>query len=97
VAVVDLKSMLTGADSVLVCARVDFDDALGADDVERTCVRLDEELRKRFSDVEEVFVEPVPRGDPELRRAVLERYGDLLSEWQREHDDAAGRGTSVRT
>ncbi|MHC1559414.1 cation diffusion facilitator family transporter [Actinomycetospora sp. C-140] len=88
VAVVDLKSMLTGADSVLVCARVDVVDTLGADDVERVCVRLDEELRERFNDVDDVFVEPVPRGDPALRRAVLERYGDLLSEWQREHDAA---------
>jgi divalent metal cation (Fe/Co/Zn/Cd) transporter len=96
VAVVDLKSMLTGADSVLVCARVDFVDDLGADDVERTCVRLDEELRERFNDVDEVFVEPVPRGDPDLRRAVLERYGDLLADWQREHDAAQGRVTSAR-
>ncbi|GAA4786006.1 cation diffusion facilitator family transporter [Actinomycetospora chlora] len=96
VAVVDLKSMLTGADSVLVCARVDFVDDLGADDVERTCVRLDEELRERFNDVDEVFVEPVPRGDPELRRAVLERYGDLLADWQREHDAAAQRVTPAR-
>ena len=76
-AVVDLQTMLLGADQILVCARVDFDDSLGASDVERACVRLAGELHGRFSDVNEVFIEPVPRTDPELRAAVLARYGDL--------------------
>ena len=76
-AVVDLQTMLLGTDQILVCARVDFDDALGASDVERACVRLAGELHARFTDVDEVFIEPVPRSDPELRAAVLARYGDL--------------------
>jgi len=74
-AVVDLQTMLMGTDHVLVCARVDFDDALGAADLERACVRLAEELSERFADVAEVFIEPVPRTDPKLRAAVLARYG----------------------
>jgi cation diffusion facilitator family transporter len=74
-AVVDLMTMTVGADQVLVCARLDFDDNLGAADVERACVRLDEELREAFCEVGEVFLEPVPRDDPELRRRVIERYG----------------------
>jgi cation diffusion facilitator family transporter len=84
--VVDLQSMLTGTDSVLLCARVDFVDTLSAADLERTCVRLDDELRERFTDLDQIFIEPVPRTDPDLRAAVLERYGTLLTTWQREHD-----------
>ncbi|MFF0149537.1 cation diffusion facilitator family transporter [Amycolatopsis sulphurea] len=76
-ALVDLQTMLMGTDHVLVCARVDFDDALGAADVERACVRLAGELSEQFNDVREVFIEPVPRNDPTLRATVLERYGDL--------------------
>lgn len=85
-AVVDLQSMLTGTDSVLLCARVDFVDTLSAAELERACVRLDDELRERFSDLDQIFIEPVPRTDPDMRNAVLERYGTLLATWQREHD-----------
>ncbi|WET79499.1 cation diffusion facilitator family transporter [Amycolatopsis sp. QT-25] len=75
-AVVDLQTMLMGTDQVLVCARVDFDDALGAAEVEHACVRMATELTRTFGDVTEVFIEPVPRTDAELRAAVLARYGD---------------------
>lgn len=91
--VVDLQSMLTGTDSVLLCARVDFVDTLTAGDLERACVRLDDELRARFTDLDEIFIEPVPRTDPDMRAAVYERYGSLLSSWRREHEDG-GRGGS---
>jgi cation diffusion facilitator family transporter len=77
-AVVDLQTMLLGTDQILVCARVDFDDALGAAEVERACVRLAGELAQAYGDVTEVFIEPVPRTDPELRAAVLARYGHPL-------------------
>ncbi|MEU5690737.1 cation diffusion facilitator family transporter [Actinosynnema sp. NPDC020468] len=75
--VVDLLTMAVGTDRVLLCARLDFDDSLGAADLERACVRIDGELRERFPDLDEVFLEPVPRTDPELRSRVLARYGDL--------------------
>ncbi|HEY2194336.1 MAG TPA: cation diffusion facilitator family transporter [Actinomycetospora sp.] len=78
VAVVDLQSMLTGTDSVLLCARVDFVDELTAGDLERACVRLDDELHERFHDLDQVFIEPVPRTDPDVRAAVLQRYGTTL-------------------
>ncbi|GAB3572956.1 cation diffusion facilitator family transporter [Amycolatopsis endophytica] len=81
--VVDLQTMLLGTDQILVCARVDFDDALGAAEVERACVRLASELHERFSDVTEVFIEPVPRNDPGLRAAVLARYGDIAKRYGR--------------
>ncbi|UVS77573.1 cation diffusion facilitator family transporter [Actinokineospora sp. UTMC 2448] len=76
-AVVDLQTMLIGTDRVLVCARVDFDDALGAAELERACVRMATELRAAHPAVAEVFIEPVPRTDQELRAAVLARYGEL--------------------
>jgi cation diffusion facilitator family transporter len=82
-AVVDLQTMLMGTDQVLVCTRVDFDDSLGAADLERACVRLAAELTESFHDVTEVFIEPVPRSDPELRATVLARYGDIAERWSK--------------
>ncbi|MFJ7211275.1 cation diffusion facilitator family transporter [Amycolatopsis sp. NPDC098790] len=80
-AVVDLQTMLMGTDQVLVCTRVDFDDSLSAGDLERACVRLAGELTESFNDVTEVFIEPVPRTDPELRATVLARYGEIAERW----------------
>ncbi|GAA2812590.1 cation diffusion facilitator family transporter [Crossiella cryophila] len=76
--VVDILSMVTGTDRVLLCARLDFDDNLGAADLERACVRISAELRAEFAELDEVFLEPVPRADPELRARVLARYGELF-------------------
>ncbi|WP_447004847.1 cation diffusion facilitator family transporter [Saccharothrix isguenensis] len=75
--VVDLLTMAVGTDRVLVCARLDFDDALGAAELERACVRIDAELRAAHAELDEVFLEPVPRNDPDLRSRVLARYGAL--------------------
>ena len=73
--VVDLLTMLTGTDRVLVCARLDFVDSVVTADLERACVRIDGELRAEFSDLDEIFLEPVPRNDPDLRARVRARYG----------------------
>lgn len=73
--VVDLLTMMIGTDQILLCARLDFDDALDAAGLERTCAAIDADLRDRFPDLQDVFLEPVPRSDPEVRRRVLERYG----------------------
>lgn len=72
--VVDLLTMSVGTDQILVCARLDFDDALGAADVERACARLDGELHDKYREVYEVFLEPVPRDDCGLRERALARY-----------------------
>ncbi|GLZ52410.1 cation diffusion facilitator family transporter [Actinomycetospora sp. NBRC 106378] len=85
-AVVDLQTMLTGTDSVLLCARVDFRDELTVGELERACVRLDDELRERFTDLDQVFLEPVPREDEDLRQAVLDRFGTSLADWRAEQD-----------
>ncbi len=73
--VVDLLTMMLGTDQVLLCARLDFDDALGAADLERACVEIDADLRAHFTDLTEIFLEPVPRNDPTMRERVLSRYG----------------------
>ena len=78
--VVDLLTMMLGTDRVLVCARLDFDDALGAADVERACVAIDDALHQEFPDLDEIFLEPVPRHDQGVRDRVLERYGSQIGE-----------------
>jgi cation diffusion facilitator family transporter len=75
---VDILTMMVGTGRILLCARLDFDDNLSAAELERVCVRIDAELRVHFEALDEVFLEPVPRTDPELRRRVLARYGDIL-------------------
>jgi cation diffusion facilitator family transporter len=73
--VVDLLTMVTGTDQVLLCARLDFAENLTSTDLELACVRIAGELRDHFPDLDEIFLEPVPRTDPELRARVLSRYG----------------------
>jgi cation diffusion facilitator family transporter len=78
--VVDVLTMLTGADSALLCTRVDFEDQFSASDLESACLRLDEQLRKRFPILDEVFIQPAPRTDDELRRRVEHRYGQAMAD-----------------
>jgi len=78
--VVDLLTMTLGTDQILVCARLDFDDALDAASLERACAAIDADLRERFPDVAEIFVEPVPRTDRAIRERVLDRYGQAGAE-----------------
>ena len=75
---VDLLTMMVGTGQVLLCARLDFDDNLSAGELEVVCVRIDGELRTRFTALDEVFLEPVPRTDKTMRARVLARYGDVL-------------------
>ena len=78
--VVDLMTMLTGTDQVLVCARVDVVDDYQAGELEEAFVRIDADLRAEFADVNEVFIQPVPRSNKELRERVLHRYGRELAD-----------------
>jgi cation diffusion facilitator family transporter len=75
---VDLLTMMVGTGRVLLCVRLDFADHLTSAQLEDVCVRVDAELRDRFAALDEVFLEPVPRADPQLRARVLARYGDVL-------------------
>jgi cation diffusion facilitator family transporter len=78
--VVDLLTMTLGTDQILLCARLDFDDALDAASLERACAAIDADLRTRFPDIAEIFVEPVPRTDKAIRARVLDRYGTAGAE-----------------
>lgn len=79
-AVVDVLTVQLGTDQVLVCARLDVVDSLTAGQVEQAMVRIGRTLRERFTDVAEVFLEPVPRDDDEVRARVRGRYGDALAD-----------------
>jgi cation diffusion facilitator family transporter len=78
--VVDVLTMMTGTDRVLLCARVDFVDTYSAGDLEQACVRIDEDLRAEFGDLDEIFIQPVPRSNQDLRGRVLRRYGRVLAD-----------------
>ena len=73
--VVDLLTMMIGTDQLLLCARLDFDDALDAAQLERACADIETDLHARFPDLYEIIIEPVPRTDHAIRERVLERYG----------------------
>ncbi|NAZ74214.1 cation diffusion facilitator family transporter [Kineococcus sp. T13] len=79
-AVVDLLTVQLGTDQVLVCARLDLVDTLTGAQVEQAAVRIGRRVRERFPDVAEVFLEPVPRDDAEVRERVRARYGSELAE-----------------
>ncbi|GIH12955.1 cation diffusion facilitator family transporter [Rugosimonospora africana] len=94
--VVDILTMIVGSDRILLCARLDFRDTLNAADLERACVRIDGTLREEFNDLDEVFLEPVPRNDPVLRARVLARYGDILERDPRPAPADAGQPPAGR-
>ncbi|HST49603.1 MAG TPA: cation diffusion facilitator family transporter [Jatrophihabitans sp.] len=77
---VDVLTMMTGVHRVLLCARLDFVDGTTADEIEAACVRIDAELRAEFPSLDEIFLQPVPRGDQRLRERVLNRYGRVLAD-----------------
>ena len=77
--VVDLLTMMTGVDRVLVCARVDFVDGFSAGQLERACVRTADLLREDFPGLDEVFIAPAPKEDPRVQERVRRRYGHELS------------------
>jgi cation diffusion facilitator family transporter len=76
---VDLLTERIGTDRVLVCARIDIVDGPTSAQVEQQTVLMDRELREAFPDVVEVFLQVVPRNDPELRQRVRDRYGESVS------------------
>jgi cation diffusion facilitator family transporter len=78
--VVDMLTMQVGAGSVLLCARIDFVDTFTAAELEHACVRIDDHLRKTYHQLNEIFLEPVPRSDPELRDRVMARYGSVIAD-----------------
>jgi divalent metal cation (Fe/Co/Zn/Cd) transporter len=78
--VVDVLTMMTGVDSILLCVRADFVDTTTGGEMERACVRLDLELRKKWPALDEIFVQPASRKDEQMRRRVEDRYGRARAE-----------------
>jgi cation diffusion facilitator family transporter len=76
--VVDLLTMMVGTGRILLCARVDFLDTFTVADLERATLRIGEDLQQEFPDLDEIFIQPVPRTDPQLRSRVKARYGHDL-------------------
>jgi cation diffusion facilitator family transporter len=75
--VVDILSMQTGTRRVLLCVRADFVDTVSAGDVEQACVRTAEALGSCFHELDEIFIQPVPRSDSRVIERVRSRYGDV--------------------
>jgi cation diffusion facilitator family transporter len=78
--VVDLLTMRTGTDSILLCARADFVNSVSSGDLEKACVRLDTEMRQKWPSLDEIFIQPASRKDASMRRRVEQRYGQALAE-----------------
>jgi cation diffusion facilitator family transporter len=78
--VVPLLTMLPGTDSILLCARVDFVDTTSGSELEQACVRIDEDLRKKWPILDEIFISPASRKDRRVRSRVEHRYGRALAD-----------------
>jgi cation diffusion facilitator family transporter len=79
--VVAIKQMLTmqlGPSSVLVAARVQFEDSLPARELARICDEIESEMRRRMPQLQQVFLTPdtVEDGDRERGLAALARTTD---------------------
>ena len=57
---IEVLTMATGPDSLLVAARVDLLDGLSSDDVERLSDQVEAELRQAVPAVHHVFLDPTP-------------------------------------
>lgn len=60
VEVVELLTMVLGPNSLLVAARVNLDDGIDADRIERVSGEIDDALREAVPDVTEVFLDATP-------------------------------------
>ena len=78
--IVDVLSMQTGTGRVLLCVRADFVNTVSAGELEDACMRIDGDLRERFAELDEIFIQPVSRNDPRIQRRVRARYGRVLSD-----------------
>jgi cation diffusion facilitator family transporter len=60
--VIDLRTMYMGPGMLVVAARIDLRDDVDAAAIERLSDAIDRELRDEVGDVEQVFLDPTPRG-----------------------------------
>lgn len=78
--VVDILTMLTGTGRVLLCIRADFVNEVSAGELEDACARIDADLRATFIELDEIFIQPVSRGNEDMRDRVQARYGRVLAD-----------------
>lgn len=70
--VVDLLTMTIGTDAVLLAARIDLRDDLSSGDVEQLSAEVDAQLRERWPEIREVFLDAT-RAAERVRRVGLPR------------------------
>jgi cation diffusion facilitator family transporter len=58
--VVELLTMVLGPKALLVAARVNLEDQVAAERIEKLASEIDAELRERVPDITEVFLDPTP-------------------------------------
>jgi cation diffusion facilitator family transporter len=82
-AVLQLLTLQVGPGTVLVAARIDFDERLDSDGIEDFSTRLDREIHNAHPEVAEVFLDPT-RGPSAARRTrspeAQQRLEELLAE-----------------
>lgn len=61
--VLDVKTMRLGTETVLVAARIDFVDDIGATELEHAAEHVEAALRESFPDIDRVFLDPRADGD----------------------------------
>ena len=64
--VLDVRTMLLGPEALLVAARLDMDDSLGAADVEDSTDAISAGLRTKFPQVREVYLDVTSGGDRQV-------------------------------
>ena len=72
--------MVVGAGRVLFAFAPTSSTRLTTGDVEQACVRIADDLRAEFPALDEIFIQPASREDPEVRERVRARYGRALAE-----------------
>jgi cation diffusion facilitator family transporter len=70
--VVEVRTMLLGPEALLVAARLDMDDALGAADVEDRTDEIASQLQKRFRQVREVYLDVTSRAGDQVAETTPE-------------------------
>lgn len=74
--VVELLTMHLGPETVLVAARIDLREGMSSDEVEEFSTRMERELAERWSDINQVFLDPT-RSDPERSARTKDHFAAL--------------------
>src|SRR5205823_3065569 len=78
--VVNLLTMMTSVDRMLLYARINLVNGFSTAELEQAFVRIDGLLREEFPVLDEIFLQPMPKWDRRVRARVRERYGHELAD-----------------